>query len=365
MDDLNKQNLNPSQPFIGTGEGEVPLTTPAQMPDLMRTALSDVKTLQETGGQNVKSYIPETVSPASFEPKNNTEIAAKPAEQMFSPPQPQSPTMASEINAVPAKQHQKGLINGLIVFVIIVALGAAGYFFVYPKFFGSPIEDTIINEPITPISENLETLIEPLVPIVLPATTTEEDAATSTDSSETKTFISLLQKPADSSQEKTLTGLDATSIKNTVIDLATGTATTKEIILKKGDGNPFSFGEIMATILPTVFTSETIGQFEDYQYSVIAFSNTQGVWLSYVGKAKTGTDLAALKNKINLIEAANLTNSFLKTSGSQQGEWKSGTNNRYLSFSQNGNALNYGWFNDKLLITTSYPAWQAISAKIQ
>ncbi|MDP2705859.1 MAG: hypothetical protein Q8O49_01485 [bacterium] len=365
MDDLNKQNLNPSQPFIGTGEGEVPLATPAQMPDLMRTALSDVKTLQETGGQNVKSYIPETVSPASFEPKNDPTVTAKPAEQMFQPPQPQNATMASEINAVPAKQHQKGLVSALIAFLVIIALGAAGYFFVYPKFFASPEENPIINEPITPISENPEMPLEPLVPIVLPATTTEENAATSTDSSETKTFISLLQKPADSSQEKILTGLDATNVKNTVVDLATGTAATKEIILKKEDGSPFSFGEIMATILPTVFTSETISQFEDYQYSVIAFSNSQGVWLNYIGKAKADADLAALKNKINLIEAANLANTFLKTSGDQQGEWKSGTNNRYLSFSQNGNALNYGWFDDKLLITTSYPAWQAISPKIQ
>lgn len=365
MDEFNKQNLNPSQPSIGTGEGEVPLATPAQMPDLMRTAISDVKTLQETGGQNVKPYVPENISPASFEPANNAGEPAKPAEQMFQPPQPQNPTMASEINAVPAKQHQKGLINGLIVFVVIVALGAAGYFFVYPKFFGPPAENPIVNEPITPISETPEMPIEPLVPIVLPATTTEENVATSTNSSETKTFISLLQKPADSSQEKTLTNIDATSLKNTATDLATGTAATKEIILKKENGEPVSFGEIMATILPTVFTSEITSQFEDYQYSVIAFSDSQGMWLNYVGKAKTDADLAALKNKINLIEAANLTNTFLNTSGSQQGEWKTGTNNRYLSFSQNGNALNYGWFNDKLLITTSYSAWQAITPKIQ
>lgn len=369
MDEFNKQNLGPSQPAIGTGEGEVPLATPAQMPDLMRTAASDLRTLQESGGQTVKPYVPETVSPAAFAPQTPAAAPAQSAnEPMFTPPSPIAPATA-EIGKVPAKQHQKGLVGGLVAFVIVIALAAAGYFFVYPMFFGQSAEEIPAVTPpaqteVLPATPGENPANEPIVPIV-PIATSSGEAATTTPAITTETHTSLLNKPTDANQEKTITTVNADNLKNGIVDTTTETATIKEINLKSDTGAPITFTEIMTTLLPTVFTSETAGQFENYKYSVVVFSNSQGAWLNYIGQAKSGTDLAALKNKINLLEAANLSTVFLKDSGSQQGEWKSGTINRYLVFSQNNSALNYGWFGDKLLITTSYPAWQALSAAIQ
>lgn len=376
MDELNKQNNNPGVPpaggFIGTGEGEAPLATPAQMPDLMRTAASDMKTFQETGGQNVKPYIPETVSPASFSPQNNQETeksaaAPKAPGQDF---QPAAATPVSEKKAVPAKNHKKGFVGGLVAFGVVIVLAAVGYFFIYPMLNSQSEAELPAIIPETPATENLEVIPPteqteaPIVPIVPAATTTEPTAEEETPGQTMETHVSLLTD-TDSAQEVILPTVSADGIKNSITDTTSETAAIKEIQLKKETGEPASFSEVMASFLPTVFTEETAAQFESYQYSVLAFTNSQGTWLGYVGQAKTGTDLPALKNKVNLIEAANLTSAFLGTAGEQVGEWKSGANNRYLAFSQKNNALNYGWLGSKLLITTSYPAWQAISAKIQ
>ncbi len=373
MDELNKQNTSPSGSFIGTGEGEVPLATPAQMPDLMRTAVSDLRSLQETGGQTVKPYIPETVSPAAFSPQ---EAPAKmPAENRngggnFQPPQIETQAPAAGAQPVPAGQHKKGLVGALVAFLIVVVVAAGGYFFIYPKFFANNNQPAAIteNQPTVPANENVEPNPSPefTVPAAeVPPTTTS--TATSTPTAETPIHLSLLNDAATKQETIELSSLDVAAFKNALAkNVATTDPTLKEINLQDANKIPLTFSQLSGLLLPDVFTTATAGQFESNQYSLLVFSNSQGAWLSYLAKPKSGADLTDLKNKISAIEqTASLKSLFLKETGEATGAWKSGTINRYLSYPQNGNALNYGWINNQLLITTSYPAWQAINAKVQ
>ena len=112
------------------------------MPDVdVRTFGSDVKSMADTGGGAPKPYQP--AAPAESQPVPQEE--KKPFGEVFETPGEVSPVPAEmppagmqEFGAAP--KFKKGLFAGLLVLIIVVGLGAIGYFYVYPTFFGGVSE---------------------------------------------------------------------------------------------------------------------------------------------------------------------------------------------------------------------------------
>ena len=97
-------------------------------------------------------------------------------------------------------------------------------------------------------------------------------------------------------------------------------------------------------------------------FTFFTYTNDKGVWLGFVGKAKSDSTLSDLKTSVAKIEkSAGLTNMFLSDAGTAT-TWKGGTtegvSNRYLTYSLAGAGLNYGWLNDTLVVSASYQGFQ-------
>lgn len=354
------------KPVIGTGEGESPLRGPVGNQDTMRTMGSDLKSLQETGGQTVKPYIPPS-SPSQPQPEPP---ASKPAEPIFQPPTidagpvnfPPAAPPASLQPTIPAQSHKKGFVVGLIIVLAIIGLAAAGYFYVYPNFILPLLGVVAPTETLTPPPAEPGQIIE-VSPVEIPPAETQPETVTPAAS-----HNSLLKTAADSVQEISLATVDLTNLKTAINPLAATTPTFKEFTLKDDSGAFLKFGQVMNLVLPDVFDAETSTLFEENDFTVFVYSDSRDGWPGFIGKVKNTADLETAKQKIALLESsADLKNIFAQDPGAGQ-TWKAGqtdsVTNRYLSFTQTGAALNYGWLNNNLIITTSYNAFKEALKKL-
>ena len=365
------------QPILGTGEGEVPLVKPS--PDIqVRTMASDINSLGETGGQNVRSYTPpppsdspakdqQTVEPPTV--KQTSETKPSPSMSGGSPSggSPPSPPPA-DLGATPPikeKKSSKKLAVGIIVFLILVGLAAIGYFFVLPLISSPDIDTPIdIEEAAPPVDE--PPLIPPAEEEAPPVE--EEEPPAEEEPPLSPTHSSLLQTSADATNEVTLSEINLAAIKEG-FDLTTSSEPTfKELIFKDSDDQVLNFAQIMQNILPTLFTEELSAIFEENNFTIFSYSDDQNVWAGYIGKLKADSVIADAQSNISQLEqSTELNNLFLTAPGESQ-EWKDGqvegVASRYLIF-ENGAALNYAWLNDVFIIGTSYPSFKEAIKKLQ
>lgn len=351
------------KPSIGTGEGESPLSGPINNQDTLRTMGSDLKSLQETGGQTVKPYTPPSSPPPPIKPE-------KPAEPIFQPPTidagpvnlPPTPPPASLQPTIPAQSHKKGFVVGLIVFLAVIGLAAATYFYIYPNFILPRLgvvttpETTPTPPPAAP-EQNIE---------VPPA---ETPPAEPTPETETPAgHNSVFKTAADTTQEVSLATIDLANLKTSLNPVAAATPTIKEFTLKDDLGAFLKFGQVMSVVLPDVFDEELNALFEENDFTVFVYSDSRDGWPGFIGKVKNAADLETAKQKVALLESsADLKNIFAQDPGTGQA-WKAGqtegVTNRYSTFTQAGAALNYGWLNNYLIISASYSSFKEALKKL-
>ena len=194
---------------MGTGEGEAPLVPKIDL----RTMTSDLDSIKEGGGGPPRPYVPP---PPTF---GKTEEQAEPASS-FEPPKIEETAAVQFPAGVPlgGKPKSRGVFMVILVVILIVGLGAVGYFFAYPYFFKQPEREaaappsaetptpTILTIPIVPEGEFLPT----------------EGVATETEASPIETppppllsadHISLFKKAAAASSEISPAALNLTSLK--------------------------------------------------------------------------------------------------------------------------------------------------------
>ena len=370
MADFPENKQSEEKPILGTGEGEVPLVKPS--PDVqVRTMASDINSLKETGGQNVKPYTPppdslakdqQTVEPPPV--KQTPKTQSVPPMSGGSPPSPPSTNLETK-SPMKDKKSSKGLAIGIIVFLIIVGLAAIGYFFVLPLISSPDIDTPIdIEEAAPPVDE------PPLIPSAEEEAppVEEEEPLAEEEPPLTPTHSSLLQTSADVISEVTLSEINLAAIKEG-FDLTTSSEPTfKELIFKDSDDQVLNFAQIMQNILPTLFTEELSAIFEENNFTIFSYSDDQNVWAGYIGKLKADSVIADAQSNISQLEqSTELNNLFLTAPGESQ-EWKDGqvegVASRYLIF-ENGAALNYAWLNDVFIIGTSYPSFKEAIKKLQ
>ncbi|KKU93810.1 MAG: hypothetical protein UY26_C0004G0023 [Candidatus Jorgensenbacteria bacterium GW2011_GWA1_48_13] len=341
------------------------------MPDVdVRTFGSDVKSMADTGGGAPKPYQP--AAPAESQPVPQEE--KKPFGEVFETPGEVSPVPAEmppagmqEFGAAP--KFKKGLFAGLLVLIIVVGLGAIGYFYVYPTFFGgvSEIESPppAAQEPASPQTPTPP--IVPQVPVVGGETTTMTSTATTTEEitpSPSQTLLehkSLFKTAADVSTNITLGIVSISSIKGQLEFSTAQVPILKEIIFKNSDGEILSASGVMGAFLPDVFSATVSADFEN-DLTLATYTNDKGTWPVIVLKLRSGSSLTEAKTTVQKIEtSANLPNFFITDPGTASA-WKNGTtegvSNRYRTFSLSGAGLNYGWTGDTLVISSSYAGFQ-------
>lgn len=343
----------PSNRSIGTGEGESPLAAVPQQNVSVRTMESDASSMKASGG----------VAPAPYTPKPFA------SSQPFTPPamDNQSPVPAPMAPASPAAAPEKGssgkgVVVAIVSFLVVLALAAAGYFFVYPLFVSSPdASDATVTE-----SENIPEI--PVEPVLTP----EEMLTSGTPVMETTStapvvsaflasHTSLFRTPADTTSEIALNPVTASAYRSSVPTSPVEVPMLREIVFRSPDGIiPSQI--FLGAIFPATFTSNTAALFNP-DFSFFTYTNASGTWPGFAVKLASGASIDAAKAAIKAMESGSDASAlFLADPGTATASWKDGKfgtfSGRYLSFPLAGASLNYGWNGDTLIVSTNYTGAQ-------
>jgi len=374
------QNQNPQG---DGGEGEFPMTSPGtpKIPEMdVRTFGSDIKSMAEQGGGPPKPYQPaapaqpatparEPVSPPPppAEKKSFGEVFETPGVMT---PQPLETPPAGLQEFGEAPKSKRGLFVGLLVLIVVIGLGAVGYFYVYPTFFGRGG----VEVPPPPVAENQPAPaptppIVPQVPVVSEETTTTTSTATTTGEAvppaeETGVFgehQSLFKTAADLKATTSIAAWSADTVSKIVTFSVAQVPVLKEVLLENADGTVAVFADMASALLPDVFAGGLGSRFVP-DFTFFIYTNDKGSWPGFAARLKAGESLTEVKAAVAKLEASeNLVNLFAVAPGSPT-VWKSGTTegvqNRYLTYGQAGASLNYGWQGDILVVGTSYAGFQ-------
>ena len=346
------QNQWSEKPVIGTGEGESPLAPAPQNEITMRTMASDSTSIKEMGGGDPRPYTPNAT------PISQTQ---KPPEVPNQSSPTINPSQVTEIPVIPIPQKKNGsMFIILAVVIIVLGLGAIGYFYVYPKFISSGTPEVVVEEPQTN---------EPVTPVV-DATTTEVAATTTVEvppiSNGLGNHISLFKTAADFSSETTLVSETIAAIKEAWKGTTVEVPVFKETVFKSADGKIFGQSKLVPLFLPSFITTSSTSLFEE-DFTLFTYTDQKGVWPGIILKAKTDT-LAQAKEEAKKIEASVEWRSLFILDPGKEQTWKDGkvgtTGARYISFATKGNALSYTWFDNTLLISSSYQGAQDAAKKL-
>lgn len=249
---------------------------------------------------------------------------------------------------------------GILTAVIIVGLGALGYFVLYPMIFS---EKAAPNVP-SPESP------QPSPPVPNPSPAPEPAPAPETKNTPQPlvSHASLFKSPADAEIDLPLASLTIADIKSAI---AFDTATVpvfKEIVGKTSGGEFLPLELFTQGVLPAVFTNTLASSF-DPDFSLFAFTNSQGTWLGFVAKAKAGAPLSDLQKQIGEVEKSSAPlNFYLESPGASQ-PWKSGSANgtptRYQPFAMPGASFNYAWKGEYLVMSASYDGFKEALRRLE
>lgn len=343
---------------------EIPTPPPSKVN--VRTMQSDIKSIQESGGQNPQPYMTEinqqkkeTSAPEelSFQPSelgSNIPGYVGPEEPIFKPgvpiaplPPQQKPNKPEEA-AKPPKKGSKTLIIIILTILVLAAIILGVGYYLTRK------EEAINATPSLTTPPEDQAVIPPAA-ILKPA------------------YVSLFKTP-NVLEEQIITALNLENIKN-ALTAAASTApanTLKEVVLRNTDDSLIVFSKFIPILLPELKSEEMSGIFEE-NFSAVIFADKNGVWPGYVIQLKPTTTLDQAQTfiKNNLESSTNLKNIFIEDPGLATAIFKDGKagspaiNTRYLVFSKTGAAINYGWVNNNLVISATYPGLSEILKNLQ
>ncbi len=347
----------------------------------VRTMASDLNSIQNGG--TPQSYTPQTPAPEA--PKQPPAAIPTPTptapSDNFNFEIPQVPTgmnqmPGAETVPLPAKKKGKGALVGLIAFVIVLALGAIGYFLIYPMFsVTAPVTTTppTTTQPANGNAQNqapitAATTTETSTPSGTTTAGTAGAATTTGTSTPAVTHVSLFATTDGSVNSATpIAGTDLPT-------LSLGTSKQPalvEVTFNDQNGNLIPFSALMQSLLSMDLSQSGLSQaFDPASVSGFVYVDASGTRsLGFVAKLTATSSLVDEKASFGQIFEANtnLKNFFSGNPGTE-GAWKSGdptTSNRYVLFSKNGYGVDYGWKNDVLVIASSYDGYKAAIQDLQ
>lgn len=339
----------PSNLPAGPEEGTMPLEKPEGPKMDVRTMESDLSSMKESGEGAPRPYVP----PPPVYPKKEG------GETVFTPPQIE-PTAGEEslvIAEEPKRKGGKGLFVTILVLILVLGLGALGYFFVYPKFF------QVAEAPAAPQASATPEL--PQVPTVPQVPVTPEPTPTPSGVQ----HFSLFKIPADSVVATNGVTSNISSLKQALNLGDSGTPNLREITIRESGGT-VSSARLLTLLAPGTF-QRNLTNLLDPDPTVFAYVKSDGSWPGFVFKLAAGVSASETQSSLAtaLEGSSELSNFYLNDPGTPSGAWKSGVtsgvSNRYVSFSKAGFALNYGWVNGYLLISTSYDGFKEAVRRLQ
>lgn len=342
---------------------EIPTPPPSKVN--VRTMQSDIKSIQESGGQNPQPYMTEINQPKKETPEPPQEISFQPSEvgsnipgyvgpeePIFKPggavgPLPPQEKPGKPEEAVkPPKKGSKILIISLVVVILVAAVLGVGYYFSKKQ---KAVSTTTPEQTNTPPVATAPTPPKPQ-------------------------YFSLFKTANVPQAEETIATLDIENIKKALNDAAgtIPTDTLKEIVLRNPDNSLVSSYKLFPILLPEIAKEDLTGVFEENSMTVV-FVNKDGAWPAYVFQLKTtaNTEQAQILIKSDLELSTNLKNIFLQESGRAATAFKDGQagsppiKTRYLTFSNPLAALNYGWADNKLVIASNYSTLLEVLRNLQ
>jgi hypothetical protein len=357
---------------LGTGEGEVPLSTPPQLNVEVRTMTSDLKSLNESGGSAPRPYTPSTSVPNTNEASSQPPA---PKSEVFVPPPAdftesnKSTPPAAPLPVPPKSNNKKFLFIAVISFLIIVGLGALGYFVIYPKFFGDrgtvEIPTAQNNQPAEtetqqpPAAENLLPPPPPIEEPQLPPPPPPSPPSTIT--SHSSFFKKPVELTADITLQKPIGETTLADLKQTLSRASQEVPPFTEFTIKDSTSALASFYAIARLIAPNTFNDAILQSFENDFTFFIYTDNNGGNWPGFIAKTKTAPTEKEI-TAISRLETNNEASSFFLADPGAPSTWKNGQVNnkpaRYLPFSKAGASLSYTWFDNYLLISTNYAGAQ-------
>lgn len=359
----------PPKPLnMGVKEGEAPLASPNDLKFDLRTMGSDVASVKDSGGGAPRPYIPPPPVPSREDARGASIPNARPpvppgisfAPQNFNPLATTSPVQPKIMETPKTevisqdKKSGKGLFYGLLTFIVILGIGALGYFVVYPMFIGEKNTNTE-----TPVVEETPTLPEAPIEEAEEVVTPEEPTAI--------THASLFKIPADQSNVLSVSvALGANIFKNS-IENETSAPALRELLLQKEGGAVFETPDLLGALFPSL--SPSFSSLFEKDPTVFLYINQSGAYPGIVLKAKSGASLEDVKVSVAQIESSSdITNIFLTNPGANSGAWKagvaSGIQTRYVVLG-NGLAFNYGWIGNVLLVSASYDGFKEAVRRLQ
>lgn len=258
---------------------------------------------------------------------------------------------------------------GIVSFVVVIALGALGYFVVYPMFSTSSPSKTQTVQINTTTENQAPTSTGETQPVAVVTTTTE-----STSSSETTTTPVVATSTEPVVHQSLFQNTDGSitlnnPIKASALDgLNLGTSKEPafvEVAFDDQNGNPIGFSDLMKSLISADLTQSGLSQaFNPAYTSGFVYVDSSGQrWLGFAAKLSATSTLVDEKASFAQIFESNTNlKNFFATDPGTEGAWKNGdptTSNRYVLFSKNGYGLDYGWKNDTLIISSSYDGYKA------
>lgn len=337
-------------PGLGTGEGEVPLAPPPTSKLDARTMSSDSRSMQQSGGAMPRPYAPQSVSSSPAPSPARTPTPPVPVPQMPKPVQAPVTQSSTPIAVAIQKKSRKNIFVISLVAILVIGLGALGYFVLYPMIFG----ESEVPPPRNDLSPTSDVTPSPMpVPGGEPVPEMEVEP---TPQAASLTHISFFKTAADATEDVSLVNLTFPSLKSLISFETADVPLFKELVGRNAAGTILSFGQFVGTLFPSIFSPEVVSQFEP-DFTLFSLTNDKGTWLGFVAKKKPNAS-SQLTEPITALETApTLSDFFLKPPGTMQ-TWKTGkagtVDTRYATFALPGAALNYGWHADHLIVSASY-----------
>lgn len=307
--------MNPGQPQSQT---KVP---PPPTPEVsVRTMQSDMKSIS----QGEITPTPEIVAPKpSFDNRAQNFI-----------PESVGPMMTDEEVAAP-KSHRT--LWAIIAVVIIIALGAVGYFVIFPMMSSPVVEPIAENTTPTPTPEPMPVLAAHTSAfagsaIIIPQVTLQLG---------TVTREAIVQGMTD---QGALVGEGLT-----------------EVVIQDQTGGQMPFATYLTALLPAFLDGQSVSSYAEADFTAYIFKDKAGVWPGYIVTLKPEGG-ATLSQWLASLEKADLGALFVTEAGGL-GAFKDGTvkgvSDRFATGATPGASLSYAVTATNLHISTSYEGLKA------
>ncbi|MBI2278755.1 MAG: hypothetical protein HYU81_01685 [Candidatus Brennerbacteria bacterium] len=347
---------------IGAGEGESPLGAPRPQveprpipppPSLeTRTFASDLDSIRTSGGSEPTPYTPAATTPPKPAAIPIAEAAPLGA-HLPVPPASADPSFSSPTLPPSATGGGKRVFVAILSFLIVIGLGAVGYFFIYPLFTAE--EEAPVTVTPTPSAPALpEEIFSDEVAEVpaLEAPAADPWSGVLTLSS----HRSIFQIIPDTTTELILAEPALAAVKSSVPSGAVATPLLSETVFKTPSGGFVPLSVIASLIAPTFFTPERLAAFND-DAAYYTYAAPNGTWFGVAMPLKADVPIGPVQDGMSALQAdPNLLNFFLENPG-EKGVWADGRVRgkpaSQVSFSAPDAVFSYVWMGRTLLLSTN------------